>query len=145
MDIIIQHKDHQPNVSFLYLTAKMYLMSGNGELEEPNDKVNVSGEIKARINRSKWIVECSCASAIIIDLSFPYFMCCECGNLENEGKWLRIVLPEDREEIEAVLLKRTHGANFSLHHPDFGANRNWSPGETLLSLKKENFDHGLEV
>ena len=118
---------------------RMYMGMGFGPLPEPASG-NTSGEVAARINHGRWLVDCpGCNSALVIDLSQPSFMCVECGNAANGGKWFKVTVPTDLAAIETELLKRPmNGRN-----PAEAVNRNWEPGETVATLKQENADHGI--
>jgi len=137
-DYIVQHTDLQPE-PYLTMVQRMYMGMGFGPLPEAV-AANMSGDIAARINHGRWIVDCQgCNSALVVDLSELVYMCVECGNAANEGKWLKVILPTNRKAIEAELLKRPwNGRN-----PAEAVNRNWSPGETVATLKQENTDHGV--
>jgi len=137
-DYIVQHQDLQPD-SYLVMVRNMYMRMGFGALPEPSED-NISGEVAARINHGRWLVDCSgCNSALVVDLSELVFMCVECGNAANDGKWFTVTIPTNRKAIEAELLKRPwNGRN-----PAEAVNRNWEPGETLAMLKQENTDHGV--
>ena len=91
-DYIVQHNDLQPE-PYLTMVRRMYMRMGFGPLLEPTDD-NILGEVSARINHGRWIADCAgCNSALVIDLGYPFFMCVECGNGYNDGKWLKIILP----------------------------------------------------
>ena len=137
-DYIVQHQDLQPE-PYLTMVNRMYMGMGFGPLPEPT-KANTAGEVAARINHGRWMVDCGgCNSAQVVDLSELVFMCVECGNAGNEGKWLQVTVPGNRKAIEDVLLQRPmNGRN-----PADAKNRNWEPGETVAALKKENTDHGV--
>jgi len=136
-DYIVQHKDLQPE-PYLMTVQRMYMGMGFGPLPDPTD--NTSGEVAARINHGRWLVDCpGCNSALVIDLSEPVFMCVECANAGNEGKWFAVTVPTNRKAIETELLKRPwNGRN-----PADAKNRNWEPGETVAMLEQENTDHGI--
>jgi len=113
---------------------------GFGPLPEPT-AANTSGEVAARINHGRWMVDCSSCtnSALVVDFSELIFMCAGCGNADNAGEWLRITIPANWEAIEYELLKRPwNGRN-----PAEAQNRNWEPGENLATLRQENIDHGI--
>ena len=137
-DYIVQHNDLQPE-PFLVMVQRMYMGMGFGSLPEPT-AANTSGEVAARINHGRWLVDCSgCNSALVVDLGQLVFMCVECGNDHNGGKWLRVTVPANREAIETELLKRP----WSGRNPASAVNRNWEPGETVAMLKNENTEHGI--
>jgi len=137
-DYIVQHQDLQPEL-YLTMIRRMYMGMGFGPLPEPTAG-NTSGEIRARINHGRWLVECpGCNSALVINLSEPVFMCVECGNAGNDGKWFAVTVPTNKTAIETELLKRPwNGRN-----PAEAVNRNWEPGETVAMIKQENTDHGI--
>ncbi len=99
--------------------------------------------IKAYINNGRWVANCpdpECAGCEVVDYGDPVFMCLSCGNLRNKhGGKIRLYpvsfpRPNEREEIENILLKRKRRVN-----------RNWkSDLETKEDLVKENKEYGLE-
>jgi ribosomal protein L37AE/L43A len=137
-DYIVQHQDLQPD-PYLVMVRGMFMRMGFGPLPDPTED-NTSGEVAARINHGRWLVDCAgCNSALVIDLGQPVFMCVECGNNHNGGKWFNVTVPTNRAAIETELLKRPwNGRN-----PADAKNRNWEPGTTVATLKKENTDHGI--
>jgi len=137
-DYIVQHQDLQPE-PYLTMVRRMYMRMGFGPLPDPTE-ANIFGEVSARINHGRWLVDCpGCNSALVVDLTELVFMCVECGNSNNDGKWLKIILPKNRKAIEAELLKRPmNGRN-----PAEAVNRNWEPGETVAMLRQENTDHDI--
>ena len=137
-DYIVQHQDLQPE-EYLVMVRGMYMRMGFGPLPEPTGD-NTAGQGAARINHGRWLVDCGgCNSALVIDLSALVFMCVECANAANDGKWFTVTIPSNREAIEAELLKRPwNGRN-----PADAKNRNWEPGETVATLRQENTDHGI--
>lgn len=90
--------------------------------------------IQAYVNHGRWVADCPfCTGAERVSLDRPQFMCLSCFNAAAGGRWLRMRLPRWRGLIEAELLKRPRVQN-----------RNWRPGETVASLRKENREHGIE-
>ena len=139
-DRIVQHSDLQAE-SYLDMIRRMYMGMGFGVLSDPTDD-NIMGSVAARINHGRWLADCpGCNSAFVMALDQPVYMCVECGNHANDGKWLAVTFPANRKAIEDELLKRPwNGRN-----PAEAQNRNWEPGETIATLKKENTDHGIGV
>jgi hypothetical protein len=91
--------------------------------------------IKAFINHGNWMAtcdDCPAPSTLFAEPGLPFF-CTNCQNVMNGGQARPVEFPENRNEIEAVLLAR-----------DFPQNRNWLPGETIEELKTENRAHGVE-
>lgn len=115
----------------------------------------------ARMDHGRWIVDCpnGCNTA---EYAADTFVCSCCNpdvmafayRLREDGLYDRVPdpavraearlqaaaigqifeveFPEDKQEIEKILRKRPI------------QNMNWSPGETLEQLRKENIQHGLE-
>lgn len=151
-DYIVRHEDWQPE-SLVEFIARRYMNHGFGRLP-PIDADHIQGTVRARISAGRWIADCSCNSAMIVSTETPYFICPECGNAHNDGRWRRVIFPSNRAAIETVLLKRPLMSQrrtaagelvwMQGRNPMEAWNRNWSPGETLTTLRRENIEHGLE-
>ncbi len=114
-------------------TVMCYVAASHGVRLAVRQEVLSGAEVEARINHGRWLVDCdSCKSAESVWLSNPVFMCQSCWNKASGGRWRRVVLPEARADIESALIER----------PDL-TTRNWFPGETVDSIKRENEDHGI--
>ena len=103
----------------------------------PDDDA-IEGEVTAHINHGRWIVECGvCHTAVLMDDQDLVFYCPGCG---TDAQWRRVVMPDaaERAEIERLLLLRP-----GWH--DKAPTRNWTPGNSLEDLRRENLEHGLEV
>lgn len=90
----------------------------------------VPGVGYARVNASRWIVDCPnrfCGSAAQLRPGDGFF-CAECGTAAD------VVWPASTDAIEAALMLRPHWKN-----------RNWEPGETVLDLLLENIRHGIPI
>jgi len=136
-DYIVQHR-HLQSEPYLDAVRRMYRQMGFGPLSEPTP-ATIVGRVQARINHGRWLVDCpGCNSALVVDLSEPVYMCVECANAANDGRWLQVTLPRNRKAIEAELLKRPFGRN-----PADAPTRNWEPGETVADLRRENAEHGI--
>lgn len=83
--------------------------------------------VLAYVNHGRWLVDCpDCANADHVDPDDPIYVCVACG---NRGRYLRVIFPGARG-VDAI--ERLLGAR-----PD-ETTRNWSPGETKMSLEREN-------
>lgn len=88
----------------------------------------------------RWIAGCpDCrdagrTSAEYVWLATPLMFCVRCGNAAIGSRWRRVALPDDRAEIERLLLAR----------PD-PESRAWHPGETLADLRLQNAVLELEA
>jgi hypothetical protein len=87
--------------------------------------------LKARIEYSRWIVDCpNCHSA---EFAFDdnLFWCSVCNNSNIQGNLYTVEMPEDRKELEVILGKRNI------------VNRHWNSNETLEKLEQENVSMGV--
>lgn len=90
--------------------------------------------VQAFITNGDWAAKCpDCPEVIVVDNEHP-FWCPACQNAKNDGAARPLVFPENREQIEAILLKRISPTN-----------RNWLAGETIEDLQAENDSHPNEV
>lgn len=92
----------------------------------------VGPPLQARVDHSRWIVECECKSAQFVHKDDPRFFCIKCFNIGVGGRWRIVELPPNPDAIEEVLILRPEKAN-----------RNWFPGETITDLADENQARGL--
>jgi hypothetical protein len=96
--------------------------------------------IVAYVNRGMWIAECQCknaialmpiAGAVIEDINWPQdttvLHCRNCG-LSSA-----VIMPVERDEIEALLIMRPE------------VSRNWWAHETIADLRLENAAHSKEL
>ena len=90
---------------------------------------STSAQIVPRANWGRWVVDCPrCPSALTLDPGTPAFRCVDCGT-DAEVIWP----PEETiYAVERLLLMR----------PDV-TTQNWTPGETLHDLLRENALHGI--
>jgi hypothetical protein len=88
--------------------------------------------VKAWVNHSNWVGSCPfCAGEIVVEPGEPYF-CPDCAMQGNSFMACALVWPEDRAEIERLLLLR--------NDPN---TRNWLTTETVDDLARENAEHGV--
>lgn len=80
------------------------------------------------ISLGQWVMNCACNNAPSVSKEWNLACCFECGAIYRD-----LECPVDREQIEAVLLKRVRRA------------RNWAPPETLADLIAQNIANGDEV
>lgn len=87
----------------------------------------------AEIRQGRWIVDCPwCTSCQMASEEDHRFFCTHCSNGAVGGKWIGVIWPDDREEIEAVVGRRPNPKN-----------RNFLPGETVVDLRAENLLYGV--
>lgn len=77
----------------------------------------------------KWLVKCDCGNYPSVHPDWRLALCFECGAI-YEG----LTMPDNAEDIEAVLVERPHPAN-----------RAWLPSETVNDLIAQNVEHGVTV
>lgn len=88
--------------------------------------------VAARVNHGRWLWDCPlCGGAQVCTPADPRAFCVECWN-GGSDRWWPVLFPEERADIELVLDARP-----------LEQNRNWSPGETVMDLRRENVEHGL--
>ncbi len=89
--------------------------------------------LRARINHSRWVVNCPHCNSAEFLFGDKRFFCTECKNEAMDGKLYKIVMPKNKPQIETLLEPR----------PIF--NRNWQYPETIEDLAEENKLHIEEV
>lgn len=94
----------------------------------------VAGTIPAEIIRSNWVVQCPVCRGVVFAPEDDVFFCPDCMMAFNDGRAMWIAFPEERAEIERLLLLRPNPNN-----------RNWLFGETVEQLVAENLEHGIGV
>lgn len=93
-----------------------------------------SPPLHAWIASSNWVVTCDvCREQIVIDFGEIYF-CPNCLNVPHNGKARMVVFPENRDEIERILLLRPNPSV-----------RTWYPHETVDDLRLQNIEHGDKI
>jgi len=92
-----------------------------------------SQSLDARIEYSRWIIDCpNCHNAEFL-FEDNLFYCSMCHNANIQGQVYKVNIPSNRKEIEGILSKRNI------------VNRHWKPNETVEHLQEENISHGIEV
>lgn len=101
-------------------------------LGDPNEPVDAP--VSAHVNRGRWIAECECGGAEVVDPVTRLFMCASCFNAPHEYRWRLVELPDPvtTQVIEAALVMR----------PELRT-RNWRSEESVANLIAENVEHGL--
>lgn len=87
--------------------------------------------VQAYVNHGRWVADCECGGAEIVDPARPTFFCVSCGNAGHGGQSRAVEFPDYVAGIEIILAVRPI------------INRNWLVGESLLDLARENKAHGL--
>lgn len=112
------------------------------------DGVSVEGEaVLAFINAGRWVARCKvCANVNYVSWKTKILYCCECGNGGGEAAY-PVQFPEDREAIEAELLKREvvltryarNKVEAALNSQAVvaGLGRNWRQGISVEDLVRE--------
>lgn len=101
-------------------------------LGDPADPVDAP--VVAYVNGGRWIADCECGGAEVVDAVSRLFMCASCFNVAHGHRWRLVEIPNERTltVLERVLLER----------PD-RRTRNWRPSESVAELIAENVAHGL--
>jgi len=121
----------------------------------------VGRPVLARIWQGQWIADCDeCNNAMFVDPDEPIFYCVGCTNRRNSHKPRPVTFPEQREEIERLILarpvddvagltdlERAGLAKATIFIEVDGQQkplvRSWMPGETVQDLKKQNKAGGV--
>jgi Zn finger protein HypA/HybF involved in hydrogenase expression len=82
--------------------------------------------LEARIEYSRYLVDCPNCNSAEFAFEDKLFFCSQCKNSDIQGKARKVKMPKERKEIETILLKRSI------------KNRHWYPNETLQDLEKQN-------
>ena len=85
--------------------------------------------VSAYILRGSWVVGCECLETIYYQPGEAFF-CPNCLNATNGHAPRPVLMPDNRQAIEAALLERPNPQN-----------RNWLLGETLDLLQAQNIIH----
>lgn len=151
---VIQHYEHTQNVGawrFVADVTRSLNMGSPPPLIEPE---NIRGVVRARVNHSRWIVDCpdrGCPGAEMASLREPYYYCVYSRNESNGGLWYTIQYPTDKQAIEAVLLRRDEAIGRTAGRP-CETLRSWSPvdvpelnlsAQTRSELEAENVELGI--
>lgn len=131
---IFHHEDGQ-GLSLVEFLRAIWVQRQGSPLPGIESK---SGKILARVNQGRWIAECPnvwCGNAIVASVKTPLYICTSCGSRENDQRWYLVEFPARKREIEAELLKRPAARSVEAR------NRNWSPGETEATLRRERVLH----
>jgi hypothetical protein len=84
--------------------------------------------VYARADHGRWIVDCpDCRGAQLTHHEDPRFLCVDCANVGNQGRYRPVTWPKEHAKIGALLDARV---DVSL--------RNWAPPETVADLRREN-------
>lgn len=86
--------------------------------------------VTAWINQGNWAADCECGGSMIVEPGEPY-ICPDCCNAAQGGKARPVIWPDEKKDIEAVILERP-----------FPRNRNWLATETLETLVEQNVEKG---
>lgn len=81
----------------------------------------------ARVDFGRWLGDCPCGDAPVIDPDWSLACCLSCGAI-----YRTIVLPKGAADIETALLARPYPLN-----------RFWFPSETVADLQAENAAHAV--
>jgi hypothetical protein len=131
----------RPSVGDAGLRELLLAFSPESEIPPPDAVDDTGPPMVAEINHGVWIASCACRSpgdpapGCIVWLAAPLGWCVRCSNAAAGGRWRPIVLPEpdERAAIEAALAVRPSVET-----------RNWTPGETVADLARQNAEHGVE-
>jgi len=105
--------------------------------------------VQAFVDSGRWGWVCECGNPHYAEPNEPIGYCIVCGNAALGGKARLVIFPNDREEIEAVLLERQivqpPGIDLGTQTVLLPAckpvaencHRSWRPGEKIADLRTE--------
>ena len=111
----------------------------------PPDMRSATGTVQAYINHGRGVADCpsGCGNAIAVSIAEPYFLCTVCGQRTNNGQWYHVAFPANRAAIESLLVRRQSTRPVPPNQPYFVNTRNWTVGESVESLGRENRGRGV--
>ncbi len=89
----------------------------------------VSSPVRAYVNHNRWLIACECGAGNYADPTMATAYCLGCGAVHTS-----VVFPANVAALEAALIERP-----------VPETRNWTTGETTVSLAAENVAHGIEA
>jgi hypothetical protein len=102
----------------------------------------------AEVNHGRWIVFCPfCAGAQMASAADHRFFCVDCLHelpKKCRGKWLPVIWPKNREDIEVVLLERPGIENRNWFAVSRRLTFGFVEGETIAELRKQNRARGIK-
>lgn len=150
VDRIISAKDYGGALSYIKKHHAQIQMTRG--ISVPIDERVSKHSVNARIWQGQWIADCECGGASFVDYDEPVFFCFGCGNRADGGRFREVIFPENREQIEALILARPVDDLAGLDDKDRaglakpviyvegkgGLARNWNPDETVEDLESQN-------
>lgn len=61
----------------------------------------------ARVEHNRWLADCECAGAEVVDAIDPRFYCLSCMNDANGGRPRPVIFPDDTDDVEDALVVRS--------------------------------------
>jgi hypothetical protein len=132
----------------------------NGVIFTHLDEIPRGFAVLAEIDFGQWIGRCGCGGAEFVDADEPVFFCFGCGNRENSGYLRPVFFPDDKAEIERLVLERPVDDVRGMDDLDRAAqartlvfkqvvdvdgnqkllalSRSWIPGESVEDLIEQN-------
>jgi len=105
-------------------------------------KEGKSPPVWAYVNRGRWLGKCECGGVEYVAPNVK-FMCFSCGNAVSGGLLREVIFPENKDEIEEILLsvnvrkgihpRSTHRALTA--YPYQGNTRDWHYSESVDDLR----------
>jgi len=72
--------------------------------------------LHAEVEHGRWVINCECGGTENVTPNDPIAFCFSCCNADNDFHVRPVVFPQDRENIEAALLRRNHKDMFWRRH-----------------------------
>jgi hypothetical protein len=108
-----------------------YLRDKGNQIPDPTAGA-LADPVFAYVNHGRWVADCECNNAQLVDPADPRFYCIDCFNVAFGGRWRAVTFPTEVAGIQTVLEQRPERKR-----------QNWQPGETVELLEAENIEQGL--
>jgi hypothetical protein len=113
----------------------------------------------AQVEFGQWIAKCECGGVEFVDPHEPIFFCFGCANRTNGGALRPVIFPDERAEIERLVLERPVDDLRGLDDLDrayqakpivfaevtrdnesftLPLSRSWTPNESVDELRRQN-------
>jgi hypothetical protein len=117
MDKVLMAKDKAKKEGFSSVLERITVLSKRYGHKYVSDRT-AGNPVYARIDWGRWIADCECGGAEMVDPDEALFFCLSCGNKGTSGRARVVEFPDNRDEIETK----------TMLHPS-GEWQNWNRGE----------------
>jgi hypothetical protein len=101
-------KDKATEEKFKSVTERITVFAVRFNHKFVNDRT-AGNPVYARIDYGRWIADCECGGAEMVDPNEPIFFCLSCGNKVTSGRARKVEFPKDRVKIETETMQQPEG------------------------------------